>query len=499
MSLLLTNPYRILGLQATASRREMTKRIDDLLARVEIGKFKHYPLDCANQYSLIRNQESINHAIHQLESEENKLFFSLFWFISFDSVDELALECLENGQYDKASDFWQKQIEKTDSPKFSWLINHSTLLLLKSLDSALPNNYIAKAMQLLGQVLSTQLSNIKEAINITSEIDERKLIFKITDHVREFIDQQSSKIGMKRVNLQDTFKYFPMEALQHLISKEISFPLQKIENSIEYSELKRKEKNKIEIYHCNALLSCEKEVENLKPYTENYRVKSTLNAYADEILDCAIFANNQLEDTALAVRLVEHAVRMPSWDATRLRIEENKTILDNNLLHENSQQEYKKIINFAQSTTSSLAHARIKINVIKDDLDKIKHESVEFTTASSICANVMLDYLVDIFNQEFQLFEKNTKPDPVKLKKFLSIALDIKELTASLKKFILNRDTRDRIDKNLATVSNVSNQLNEVYQKMGSRGKPEKSSNETLKTLIGWGIFIFIIISILKK
>ena len=499
VSLILTNPYRILGLQATASRREMTKRIDDLLARVEIGKFKNYPLDCEKDYPLFRNQETINHAIHQLENEENKLFHSLFWFISCDSVDELALECLENGLYDKAGEFWQKQIEKTDTPQASWLINYSTLLLLKSSDSLLFENYIKKAMQLLGQALSTQPLKIKETINLNGEVDVQKIARKVVDSIKEYIEHQSIKSGKRKYNLQSIFQHFPGDALQYLISVETSTPLQKIEEAISYSKNKRGEGNKVEIYNCNALITYKNIIESLIPYADNYRVKSALNAYAEEILDCAIFANNQLDDTELAVRLIQHAIHTPSWDNIRNRIEENKAIIENNLQQQVAQKQYGKIIDFAETQTTSLAHAKIKINVLKDDLDKIAHEDTDFITASSICANIMLDYLVDVFNQASDNYDTNTKPDINKLKNFLATASEVRALTNMLKDFTLTTDARNRVDQNFATVNNVTNQLSELNQKFATHSRSQKSSISSIKTLIGWGIFLFIIISILKK
>lgn len=45
MELVLNNPFRVLGLQATASTRDITKRVSDLETFAELGKSKVYPHD----------------------------------------------------------------------------------------------------------------------------------------------------------------------------------------------------------------------------------------------------------------------------------------------------------------------------------------------------------------------------------------------------------------------------------------------------------------------
>ena len=62
MELILNNPYRVLGADATISRKDLVKRISDLEMFAELGKEKNYPLDLSNIVAFNRTLESIKEA-----------------------------------------------------------------------------------------------------------------------------------------------------------------------------------------------------------------------------------------------------------------------------------------------------------------------------------------------------------------------------------------------------------------------------------------------------
>ena len=72
LELVINNPYRILGVDATVSRKNLTKRINDLEMFTELGKIKTYPLDLSNISSVKRSLDDVKEAARNLESDENK-------------------------------------------------------------------------------------------------------------------------------------------------------------------------------------------------------------------------------------------------------------------------------------------------------------------------------------------------------------------------------------------------------------------------------------------
>lgn len=108
MNLLKNNPYRILGLPITATEREISKQINTLATYAEMGKIKSFDTDFPFLPSIKRTPDAIEEAKKQIEQDDGKLLYSLFWFWKNNSVDELAIEVLKEGNTEKAIAIWEK-------------------------------------------------------------------------------------------------------------------------------------------------------------------------------------------------------------------------------------------------------------------------------------------------------------------------------------------------------------------------------------------------------
>ena len=110
MNLIHNNPYRILGLPITATEREIAKQINMLATYAEMGKTISLESDYSFLDSIERTPHAIEEAKKQIEQNENKLLYSLFWFWKNNSADELALEVLKDGNINKAISIWEKSV-----------------------------------------------------------------------------------------------------------------------------------------------------------------------------------------------------------------------------------------------------------------------------------------------------------------------------------------------------------------------------------------------------
>lgn len=110
MNLINSNPFRILGLPITASEREITKQINSLITFAEFGKTKSFDSDFPFLSSVKRTPQNIEEAKKQIEQSESKFLYSLFWFWNNNSVDELVLEVLKEGNTSKAIEIWEKSV-----------------------------------------------------------------------------------------------------------------------------------------------------------------------------------------------------------------------------------------------------------------------------------------------------------------------------------------------------------------------------------------------------
>jgi len=489
----LTNPYRILGLQATATRRELTRRVEDLTTRLEFGKTKPYPLDFAELFPLTRTAQTVENAVQQLDNDEHKLLHAFFWFIKDDSVDELALECLENSRFDKAGEIWRKKILKSDIPNFSWLINYSTLLFLACYQNNDFEKNIKTAIQIVGNLVNHKLEELAGKIFPTTVIHFDKIVIgkKLTDTVLEFVvPALASRKLEDKVGLLTLFDSFPDEAKQHLIQRFTAQPIRSLEEAIAYSSNLRNNHNGNEIARGNNLLSYDAAIEQLLPYASNYRVKSTLNDFANEMLECAIYANNVLNN-------IELAITLPSWDDTALRIAENKRLLTDIQAEQQEQEQCAEIIKYAEIPIKSLTHAKVVIGLQMQALKKLDVAHSTFVMVSSLCANHVLNYHIDLFNNEMKEFEERKSGDISRLEQIIRLISQISESAEMIYNFNLDEQATFRLKKNMTAFTNVHRQLNELHSAV--LREQEKKKKAKMGKYILWGIALFILFVLVSK
>lgn len=131
MALLLKNPFRVLGLPVTASAREIAKRASDLETFAEMGKHKTYPQDYSVLGAIDRSVPAVKEAVRSIEKTQDRLLHSLFWFRSIDAVDATALDSFIGGSLGQAIQLLDKKISASSQPRYSWLLNRSSLILAK--------------------------------------------------------------------------------------------------------------------------------------------------------------------------------------------------------------------------------------------------------------------------------------------------------------------------------------------------------------------------------
>ncbi|HQU91421.1 MAG TPA: hypothetical protein PLK77_03950 [Pyrinomonadaceae bacterium] len=110
MELIENNPFRILGLPLTATVREIDKRANDLETFASMGKTKTFDTDFFNFVPVVRTLEKVTEAKKKLQLDEEKFRHSLFWFWINNSVDELAIDLLRDGDMEKAKTIWEKAV-----------------------------------------------------------------------------------------------------------------------------------------------------------------------------------------------------------------------------------------------------------------------------------------------------------------------------------------------------------------------------------------------------
>lgn len=131
------NPYRFLGVISNSGIKNIQKNLSKIKAYSKIGKPISLPYDLSflNLKEIDRSESLIKEAENKILLDPNKVKHSLFWFIDNSSIDQIALENLNKGNFEKSETIWRKVIKEKSISKsnFSAYNNLSTLLLLRSL------------------------------------------------------------------------------------------------------------------------------------------------------------------------------------------------------------------------------------------------------------------------------------------------------------------------------------------------------------------------------
>ena len=101
MDIINNNPYRIAGILSNATERELQKQKAKIKAYAKVGKAIKLDFDFQILESIDRTEDSVNKAFSNVEQNQDKVNFSLFWFLNASSFDNSTIEYLIKGDAGK--------------------------------------------------------------------------------------------------------------------------------------------------------------------------------------------------------------------------------------------------------------------------------------------------------------------------------------------------------------------------------------------------------------
>ena len=122
------NAYSILGLNTSASQKEISRRSKEIINLLKIDEVSEYGTDIAVINKTNRSESSINDALQRLNSPVKRIQEYFFWFEIENEQDEKNLDLLRDNQYDEALDSWRESAKKSLTAKRNFAIASSLLL-----------------------------------------------------------------------------------------------------------------------------------------------------------------------------------------------------------------------------------------------------------------------------------------------------------------------------------------------------------------------------------
>lgn len=106
------NAYRVLGLDSSASQKDISRRSKEIINLLKIDDVPEYDIDM-NLVSLERTEESVKNALQNLSSPTRRIQDYFFWFQIADSEDEKALEYISSNKPEQALSIWRRKDGET--------------------------------------------------------------------------------------------------------------------------------------------------------------------------------------------------------------------------------------------------------------------------------------------------------------------------------------------------------------------------------------------------
>lgn len=306
------NPFRILGVYANASIKDIKANEAKAKAFLNVGKEVSYPCDFTHLLPPVqRTTELIATANSKLTLPSEKVKYTLFWFVKVTALDEIAFNHYTNGNVEYAIAIWKKK------ECFSSLLNLSTLSLIQG-----------------------NVSKAVESMNILFETDtyRQDLVTAVTDNTF-----QISKEDLIHIYLDELIPDFaytlldntivPTEYKEYIRERVVAPIIKNIESEVSKAKAIEHEKS-TNRYNAGIKLMAlsERQLDVLKKLLvgNEMRYQIIADKLGLEILQCGIDYYNNSDDTDAAhkaMRMQNYAQSIVIGQIAKDRCKQNTDIL----------------------------------------------------------------------------------------------------------------------------------------------------------------------------
>lgn len=363
MKLIENNPYRVLGILASASIRDKTKTISRLKMLIEVEENVTDDFSFPVLGNLERTIDNIERAASTLDLDKDKLRASIFWFCNGSHTDEPAFDSLKEGNTDVAIQIWtklthSKMVSKSNSSAY---LNLSTLNLWNAfnngtIESNLLREGIALKLKFFESDFFTELVKLStDAKYRISRVELEEIFLKdVYEQVVRFGNDYESEFWNSLRDIDFSAKsLFEKNLIQVIVEK--------IEKHIHDSKDERKQDVTKSIEVGNKLIDDTKdELEKVKKILGENNPKFTAlsDKVSNEAAQCAIMYFNNFRETDFDPGEVAEALilRARKYAVGRLTIDK---------LNDNGD---------AIKEWNRDRESRLKYKVVKDVIDEVHQE-----------------------------------------------------------------------------------------------------------------------------
>ncbi|MDO4781691.1 MAG: hypothetical protein Q4A09_00565 [Capnocytophaga felis] len=327
MDTITLNPFRVIGILANASERDLQQRKAKIQAFTRVNKSVDSDYDFSFLTHIERDTPTIEKAFSAIEQSQEKVKHALFWFVSANAIDQMAIEHLKNGNEDKAKEIWQKitESQNINAKNFSAFNNIATLWLL-SKETTPKKSAIEYKIKLIESDFFTDFVHLVADQTVSIEAEKE---------VQIFANQLYNELK-KTFNQQEALSFFQGTSAYNHLAKKITYePIHLIETLIEKAEKDRKNtpRNAYKIGK-NLYKQTQEPIATLKAISgvNDLNFKRLSDSVAKTIMQCSIDYVNELQEESepfdQGMELLKLAQTLAVNNLTKERIKENIKTLE---------------------------------------------------------------------------------------------------------------------------------------------------------------------------
>ena len=147
------NSYRILGLDVTASQKEVLRRSKEIINRLKIDDYPKYDIDIKlpDKY---RTEASVKDALKELQAQKSSINQYFFWFRIEDKNDRTP-QNIKEGSFTKALKVWKTVLKDNEKPVAFFYKKNLALLYCLLLDEE-SEGYLNHSLSIWKELLNSE-------------------------------------------------------------------------------------------------------------------------------------------------------------------------------------------------------------------------------------------------------------------------------------------------------------------------------------------------------
>lgn len=390
---ILDNPFRILGVFANSSQKEIVANQGKANAFLKVGRAVEYPLDLGSILPKVdRNIDIFNKANANLTIAKERLKFAQFWFLKMTPLDDVAFNHLYAGNWQQAIEIWDKK-------------NCVSSLQNKVVTHFIANNF-DQAINTAEDLYEQFSDDFLKAADTTSTLDLDK-----DDLIHSFIDTLCSEFEPKKIyNI-----VFTTEWKDYLGNKTVKPIIDKINAEIKTAK-EADDDDADESLEAgeNLLKNTKSDFAQLKKIlpSDDAQLENIADKLGLQILQCGInYYNNSDDDDAAekAMVLQKAGSQIVMGEMAKDRCKENLKVLEKiiaELPPKEVRKEYRavmeKVGNIVKKS-QTIDNAKSLLNASKTNIQIIRQRlgntNDEYIKVSTLVVQISMSFVVEEINK----------------------------------------------------------------------------------------------------